>query len=1796
MKRFLTFLALSLSLLSAQAEPLRVYLRGGKKSHGPEAHEHQRFVERYTPLLTVRGMKVEGGLDFPTADQLGKTDVLVMYAQDGGNITAEQRPTLEKFIQRGGGIVVIHTASVANKAETSPYWKSIVGGSWVQGRTKWKEGPMDLYFTESQRLGGGHPITKGASNFHMEDEIYYDMDISPDVRVLATSYTPNVKEGKKAAAGGKPHIYDIQPQMWTYERKAEGATQPYRAFVSIPGHLWGTFEKPNYRAILLRGIAWAGKRTNVDEFTTPEEISTLRYPEGGPQKPEQTLSNLEVHPDFTMKLVTAEPLINKPMNFDWDPAGRMWVAETPEYPNGRRGMRPDYRGREWKDHGGIEPTPGEQNRPGQDKISILSDTNGDGVMDKKDVFCEGLDLVTGFVFYKDGVIVTQAPDILFLRDTNGDGKADKVEKLYTGLGTRDTHAVINNPRWGWDGWIYATHGYSAGDAKSPDGSKTFGRISSGVVRFKPDGSAFEQYSSKGGNTWGLCITADNRVMWTQPTSGALLMQTVLPEYALTRGKIGNTPSYHVVEPSLKTFPLMAWEQMAYVQIDWVGSFTAAAGCAIYDGGTWPAEYNGDYFTTEPTINIIHHARLTPQGSSYTFHKLPGREQTEFVRSKDMWWRPIEARVGPDGALYIADFYNQAVIHNDTRGPDHNEVNAAVRPDRDHYFGRIWRIDHKDAKKIAVPDLSKAGPQDLAKALGHSNNAVRMTAARLLGQSEKNADSAFAMNARLDAASPETRIAALWAKNASSGLSLTEVQKALKDPDAGVRRNASEIAEQRFSGKLGSELAEALRDSDAQVRLAAIRALAAGEVDDASAKAIVSAWPTLGDDFQRSAAVGAALRNPAAVITAALDMPVPAGRAAEETVVPPPSPETTEAKPRNAGGQKKGGPRAGTNASSAGTPAGSDAQSLAPLVGAVVENIASPADAAKLVIAIAAKPDSADPLKRVILEGLGNSLKGQPPMTPELSSALGRLLAGGANGSALPIAAKWDKAGTLKQEVEKLTASLRTQLEDPSVADDARLRAANSLIGLRSSNPEILPAVIGEIGKQGSAPFKRQLITALAETGDAAVGKTLAANFGKLSPDSQSVAFDTVLKRPEWSMAFLDAVKAGSIDPVLLGPANGARLRTHPDRAVRTRATQMLDQLNPLVKAKKDALASLMPIVEQPGDIAKGKTLFATACAICHKFGDIGADVGPGLTGMGSHGASELLSAIVDPNAEVDPSFAAWNIETKDGQAYAGVIEAENPATITMKSLAGVQEIKVKDIKTRVNTGRSLMPEGFEGLGGETLRDIIAYMQSVDGGKFRTVDLRNAFTASTANGLYLKPESKSDTFIFKKYGTVNVEGVPFSIVPPEKAPLNIVVLKGGPNRNAFSKTLPQRVEASLGGFKANRLHFLGGVTGWGFQNNGDTTEVMKVTVSYSDGQRENLVFRNGLEFSDYFHRVDVPGSKWVDIVKTHQVRYFSKTLARTAPIEKIVMESFDTNAAPTLVAVTAELATDTSGAGAPAANSNAAPEARKGDAAAPAGAKENAGPRRRPDAGGAGPKGGAPSALNDEANFKPQFSDEVPQPPAAKPANGPHVLLVGGGSSHDFVKFFGGTDKATLAPVAGWVDFTQNANGVPAILDRVDVLVWSANQPISAATRKALIDFANRGKGIIALHPGTWYAWKDFPEWNLQVVGGGTRGHDKLGAFPVKVTNASHPITKGVPANFEITDELYNYIPDPAGNAIEILAEATSPVTGKTFPQVFIVKHPQARIVGITIGHDERAHDLPAYQRLLKNAVQWASGK
>jgi type 1 glutamine amidotransferase len=257
------------SVAKQQAAPLRIFMRGGPKTHGPAdngQHDGPTWLKEWKPLLESRGAKVNGALRFPTADELENTDVLVMFAADAGTIIGDERVYFEKFLKRGGGVVCLHDAVVTPQ---DPQWfKTIVGGSWENGVAKYFEGENTYYY-----LNPEHPINKGAANFKITDEVYWDLHMMPNAQILAASMQP-VRRGRNAPPPSDSTIGKLIPQIWVYENQLQGG-QPYRAFVSLLGHHFTTFSSPHARAVFLRGIAWAGKR-DVDLLTTPEEVAAMK--------------------------------------------------------------------------------------------------------------------------------------------------------------------------------------------------------------------------------------------------------------------------------------------------------------------------------------------------------------------------------------------------------------------------------------------------------------------------------------------------------------------------------------------------------------------------------------------------------------------------------------------------------------------------------------------------------------------------------------------------------------------------------------------------------------------------------------------------------------------------------------------------------------------------------------------------------------------------------------------------------------------------------------------------------------------------------------------------------------------------------------------------------------------------------------------------------------------------------------------------------------------------------------------------------------------------------------------------------------------------------------------------------------------------------------------------------------------------------------------------------------------------------------------------------------------------------
>ena len=239
-------------------DALSVFIRAGKKTHRPGAHEHPKFLAEWSQLLKERGAEVDGALDFPSDAQLKKADVVVFYAANAGTMNAAQRALLNRFRKRGGGMVFIHDAVCGDDAH---WFKTVTGGAWEHKHSRFFEGHYDLSYAKTD-----HPVTRGAGNFELDDEIYWNLHFHPEAKTLATTQC-------KHAPGS--------PQMWSLE------VGKSRTFSSIPGHWHTTFSIPQYRAILLRAIAWAGHR-KADLLTTPAEVKALEKPADGPKMDRKT--------------------------------------------------------------------------------------------------------------------------------------------------------------------------------------------------------------------------------------------------------------------------------------------------------------------------------------------------------------------------------------------------------------------------------------------------------------------------------------------------------------------------------------------------------------------------------------------------------------------------------------------------------------------------------------------------------------------------------------------------------------------------------------------------------------------------------------------------------------------------------------------------------------------------------------------------------------------------------------------------------------------------------------------------------------------------------------------------------------------------------------------------------------------------------------------------------------------------------------------------------------------------------------------------------------------------------------------------------------------------------------------------------------------------------------------------------------------------------------------------------------------------------------------------------------------
>jgi putative membrane-bound dehydrogenase-like protein len=522
-----------------------------------------------------------------------------------------------------------------------------------------------------------------------------------------------------------------------------------------------------------------------------------------PLDPDAERATFRLAPGLRIDLVAAEPQVESPVACAFDEAGRLWVVEMPDYPNG--------------------PAPGQ---PPQGRIKVLEDRDGDGRFEHAAVFADNLLFANGILPWDGGAIVTAAPHILHLRDTTGDGQADRREVLYEGFAAGNPQLRVSYPTLGPDCWVYAANGLRGGEVRRhgrpdtkaiPLGGKDF--------RFDPVNDRAEAIPGMGqfGNTfdrWGYRFVCDNRNH---------LRHAVFPTDPGQRNPLLVAPLLLEDTAGPSDGPLSSGRKIYPISRNWTtsnlhaGRFTAACGVWVEKGGLLPEPYAGGAFTCDPTGNLVHLETLTPAGA--TFRSTPWKEGVEFLASPDEWFRPVYLTQAPDGALILIDMY-RAVIEHPEFMPDElkNRPDLTLGKDR----GRIWRIAPEASRPGGqAPDLAKLPPGELAKLLGHPNWWHRSTAQRLLLASRDPAavEALDAFVAKTD--SPEGLIHAAWLLEAKGKLPGDVSRRMAEFDHPRVREHAARLLEVRKPAAAG--FARLAADPDPRVRFQA--ALSLGVCDD-----------------------------------------------------------------------------------------------------------------------------------------------------------------------------------------------------------------------------------------------------------------------------------------------------------------------------------------------------------------------------------------------------------------------------------------------------------------------------------------------------------------------------------------------------------------------------------------------------------------------------------------------------------------------------------------------------------------------------------------------------------------------------------------------------------------------------------------------------------------------------------------------------------------------------------------------------------------------------------------------------
>lgn len=975
--------------------------------------------------------------------------------------------------------------------------------------------------------------------------------------------------------------------------------------------------------------------------------------------PRQSMDHFKVPDDLQVDLVLAEPLVSQPLFMNFDERGRLWVMQYLQYPE-PAGLKLLSKDQFWRAVYDKMPEPPPLGMKGKDKITIHEDTDGDGVYDKHKTFIDGLNIATSFVQGRGGLWVLNPPYLLFYPDKDGDDVPDGDPEVHlSGFGIEDTHSVINSLRWGPDGWLYGAQGSTVSAAVKvhrkesgpKDTTKPVFSQGQNIWRYHPETQRYEVYSEGGGNAFGLEIDSAGRVFSGHNggnTRGFHYMQGAYLQKGFSKhGPLSNPYSFGY-------FPAMEHHNVPRFTHEFI----------IYEGQdgpfALPDKYRGKLFGAAAILNHVVMSDVIPVGSTFKT-----KDIGYAIDSSDTWFRPVDVKDGPDGGIYVADWYDGQLAHT---------ANYQGGLDRDH--GRIYRIRAKSAaseasKRSPHEDLRKRSSAELVGLLDSPDRWHREAARRLLADS-KDVSIVPSLKSKLMAASGQSAVEFLWALYLSGGLDEPTALKALDHAEPQVRAWAIRLLgdDRRLPSDIAVRAA-ALALTEPNIEVRAQLAATAKRLPSAQSLPIVHSLMMRDEDAtdaRQPLLVWWALETSCDVV--------------DETVrnLSHSQPAVAFLDPdlwKRPLVQKEILPR-------------------------LMRRYASTGQRSDLAICAQLLSKSRTPeTTKSLMQGFEEAYQGRSMsnVPPELIAALAA-----AGGGSLSLKIRQGDAAAIAEALkiiadEKGPTSKRTEYA--------------ALFG-EVKHPQAVAVLLKTLATTSDDGLKATILTSLQAYPDSQIASAVLQQYRNLNEDVRTVAQSLLVSRKAWALALVDAVEAGEIQAASLPLDTVRRLTIYKD-----------DRLTSLIRKHWGSIegattADMQTQIERytttlagAGDPYPGKKLYMQMCGKCHTLHALGGKIGPDLTTYKRDDIRQMLIQIVNPSAEIREGFETQIAVMNDGRVVTGFLVEQDPQAITLRSPDGqTVALERSEIDELIKSRRSLMPEGqLKELSDDQLRNLFAYLRS-----------------------------------------------------------------------------------------------------------------------------------------------------------------------------------------------------------------------------------------------------------------------------------------------------------------------------------------------------------------------------------------------------------------------------------------------------------------------------------------------------